>query len=486
MTRLTVPSIRFQERLWPAAEVAARAAAWRAAAIERLSERPGLVATVPVNRPDAIALFLGLTALPVPVVVLPADPRGWRSQPAPPTCTPLVLHPELRGLASHAEASGYQAVVLDEPRRGGAPGEIDVFATPGFVLFTSGSTGLPRPIFRPTTASALAISSTVIRCLDLAPGTGIIGALPVASSFGVGSVLTTALLLGAEIALVERFDHRAVLALFATERYGYFPCIPMMVDLLARCPLTGPPPSAPRTIVVSGGRLGDDAFLAFTRRFGVPPRPSYGSTESGIIALDAGPAGSVQPGAVGPPLPGVEVAIGDDPRFPEPRGRPGRIWFRSPMYMAGYGFPPDLEPRPEQHGWWPTGDLGAFDESGRLRLTGRLDDCFKTATGHLVNPAEIVAALGRHPAVIESVVVPVNGRDGQAIGVVIEASAALDVASLRQHAAELLPAWAQPGPLLVVPRLPRLPGGKPDREACRDLLGAPAPPITIHPSERRP
>lgn len=66
--------------------------------------------------------------------------------------------------------------------------------------------------------------------------------------------------------------------------------------------------------------------------------------------------------------------------------------------MEGYGFPPRLEPREGRDGWWPTEDVGVLDQAGCLMLVGRLDDCFKSSSGHLVNPAEVTRVLTSHPA----------------------------------------------------------------------------------------
>jgi O-succinylbenzoic acid--CoA ligase len=138
--------------------------------------------------------------------------------------------------------------------------------------------------------------------------------------------------------------------------------------------------------------------------------------------------------------------------------------------MAGYGFPGALEPREEIDGWFPTSDLGVLDAAGVLTLLGRSDDCFKTPAGHLVNPAEVASALRRHPAVVDAAVVPVNGVMGAAIGVLVEAMVELDSASLRRHAARLLPSFAQPQLIMSVPALPRMASGKIDRAACIKIL----------------
>jgi acyl-CoA synthetase (AMP-forming)/AMP-acid ligase II len=140
--------------------------------------------------------------------------------------------------------------------------------------------------------------------------------------------------------------------------------------------------------------------------------------------------------------------------------------------MDGYGFPPKLEPREERDGWWPTGDLGRLDADGYLTLTGRLDDCFKAVSGQLVNPAEIVEVLRRHPDVREAAVLPLPTANGASIAALVETANALDPGALRVHAAAALPPWARPHTLIVVPELPRNLAGTIDRARCLTLLDA--------------
>jgi acyl-CoA synthetase (AMP-forming)/AMP-acid ligase II len=211
-------------------------------------------------------------------------------------------------------------------------------------------------------------------------------------------------------------------------------------------------------------------FEAFLDRYDVPPRPAYGSSETGILTADTGPAAAVRAGTVGRPVPDVRIAIGDTPTPSSSPGVPGRVWVSTPRYMEGYGFPPDLEPRQGQGEWWPTRDLGLVDGTGRLVLIGRLDDAFKTSTGQLVNPAHVTAVLERCPGVAHAAVVALPGATGSLVGAVLESAGGIDTVSIRRHAARQLPPWAQPSVVVAVPRLPRLANGKIDRQACAALL----------------
>ena len=280
-----------------------------------------------------------------------------------------------------------------------------------------------------------------------------------------------ATVLGSPLALLPRFEPNAVLALFASQAYHYWAGSPAMADLLTRGPGADPHPAPP--VCVSTGRLAERVLHAFRSRFGVPLRGAYSSTETGGVAVDSSPAALVRTGAAGWPLPGVRLRIGDDPRHPSASGEAGRIWIQSPWMMEGYGFPPVLEPRASRDGWWPAPDLGRLDDTGCLTVIGRMDDRFRTDAGYVVDPMEVAAVLIDHPGVTDAVVLPLDRAvGGRSIAALVEGPASLTDVELRHHVAGRLPAWSHPRVLRVTAALPRLPGGKADRDACLALLRA--------------
>jgi len=464
------PPIAFKGRLWPAEEVADLAIRHRDAFLEHASTPLGSVAIVMANRPESVALFFGLSCLGAPLVILPAEPKAWRSVPAIPLGTPVAMLSRFRDLAPEAERLGLRPVILpDPPPFGvGAREPAAFLGCPGLVLFTSGSTGAPKPVFR-SMASVLADVSVRASTAGLEPGDGVACCLPLDRAFGVNEGMLLATTTGSQLGLLEKFTHHALLALFASGEYGYWAGTPLMAHMLARA-AGRRSHSAPRFCTVAG-RLADRVARAFRERFDVPLRGHYGSTETGRVSADLSPPDRVRPETVGHVMPGVQVHIGDDPRAALPAGRTGRIWIRSPWYLDGCGFPPLLEFRGDQDGWWPTRDLGWVDEGGYLTLAGRLDDVVRTAAGHLVDVWMVTAALSGYPGVTDVAVVPLESSGGTVIGALVESDAPLDAAPLRQHLAGALSPWCQPRVLEMTRALPRLADGKVDRSACIAALG---------------
>jgi len=238
--------------------------------------------------------------------------------------------------------------------------------------------------------------------------------------------------------------------------------------VLTRCALTGPAVVPPICIVSTP--VSPAVFSAFLDRFGVPLRQMYSSTETITLALDDSPADRVQPGTVGRPLQDVEIRIGAHPAWPSSSGELGRIWVRCPWLMAGYGFPPRAESPALVDGWWPTQDLGALRADGYLMLAGRLDDAVRTRDNRTVNLAHVAATLSGLDGVTAVVVLGIDAPGGRSLGAVVQCEEGLTVAALRAKIASVLPPWSWPQDLQLVLSLPRLPSGRPDRQACARLL----------------
>jgi len=138
---------------------------------------------------------------------------------------------------------------------------------------------------------------------------------------------------------------------------------------------------------------------------GIPVAEGYGLTEcSPVVAANR--ADRPEPGAVGHPLPGIEVRIDQ----PDVEGD-GEIMVRGPNVMLGYFGNPQATAEVMRDGWFLTGDLGRILADGRLKITGRVKNMIATAAGKKIYPEEIEIHLGNSPYILEVVVV--GGRDAR-------------------------------------------------------------------------
>jgi o-succinylbenzoate---CoA ligase len=164
----------------------------------------------------------------------------------------------------------------------------------------------------------------------------------------------------------------------------------------------------------------------------------------------------------GYPLDNVSVDLDDS----------GRVLLGGPTLFAGYRLRPDLtRAAVDSEGRLVTSDLGQVGGDGRLRVLGRADDVLVSG-GENIAPAAVEAALSALPAVGASVVVGLPDEEwGQRVVAVVVATggSTLRLHDLRAALAHVLPPAAVPAGLVLVPELPMLATGKPDRAAAGRL-----------------
>jgi long-chain acyl-CoA synthetase len=131
---------------------------------------------------------------------------------------------------------------------------------------------------------------------------------------------------------------------------------------------------------------------------GIAIMQGYGMTETSPVITASHP-GNNEYGAVGRPIPGVEVLIAND----------GEVLTRGRHVMQGYYRDPQATAAVLEDGWLHTGDVGEIDQKGFLRITDRKREVFKTDTGKWIAPARVEAAIKRSMYVAQAMVIG-NGR----------------------------------------------------------------------------
>ncbi|MFF9472589.1 condensation domain-containing protein [Streptomyces roseolus] len=214
---------------------------------------------------------------------------------------------------------------------------------------------------------------------------------------------------------------------------------------------------------------------------------AYAAAETAGPAL-GGPAVPGEPVTLGVPA-GCTAYVLDPHGSPVPPGATGELHIGGPAVTRGYAGDPRRTAeryRPDPFGSVPggrlyaTGDLARHDAEGRLVYEGRAADRIHVRSVR-VSPKDLEAALLAHPAVARAVAFPA-GDGTLAAAVSPRPGAAPDERTLRTYLRERLPGALQPDRLAVLPRLPLLPAGTPDRTAVARALAEAA----ARPAEERP
>jgi acyl-CoA synthetase (AMP-forming)/AMP-acid ligase II len=336
------------------------------------------------------------------------------------------------------------------------------------ILLTSGSTGRPKGVVH-THGALLHSALRLADALPFGPAERAIAFLPFFAS--MPEQVLPALLSAAAVDCIARFDPERIARACRTAT-----CLDAVPTIMARL-LDEADNDALRHLrwICFASEPMPVALLErwWDALPGVDTHQIYGMTEC-LPITHAGPAHlRAKPRSVGLPYPTSEVAVigADGERLPP--GTSGEVACRTPALMAGYlGDPEATAAVMTPWGAIRTGDLGELDEDGALSLTGRLKDLIISG-GLNVAPAEVEAAVCRHPAVASAVVVgiphPRWGETPVVVAVPMSGSP-LRPGDLLSFCRTELSGFKRPSGVALVDRLPLTGIGKSAKSVVRDRI----------------
>ncbi|MDX3249150.1 condensation domain-containing protein, partial [Streptomyces sp. ME18-1-4] len=384
-----------------------------------------------------------------------------------------------------------EVVVLDAPdtaaRLTAAPQSVPPAARdprhPAYVIHTSGSTGRPKGVV----ATQAAVTNLVLHQLGALYPTSddrMRVALTTSLSFDASWDQLAGLFAGHELHVLDRdtwADPEAFLAQLARHRLDFVNATPSYLRvLLDHGLLDGEGRWRPSVIVAGGEAVPERLWQELRAADGVRVHNFYGPTECTVDAVTASLDTTPRP-AIGNPVTGCRTHILDSALQPVPDGASGELYIAGSGLARGYLNRPGLTAErfvADPYGMpgtrmYRTGDLVRRTSQGVLEYLGRADEQVKIR-GFRVEPAEIEAQLGAHPAVARvSVVARVDGGDSGdgsssrlvAYVVAEPGSTPPPPEELRAHLRERLPDHMVPAAFVTLDALPLTPSGKLDRRA---------------------
>ena len=463
------PALRTDQRVHTYADLH-RETARLANALVALGLRPGDRVAVQVEK-SATNLLLYLATVRAGAVYLPLNTAYTLAElayfigDAEPSL--VVCDPSARdGVAG--VAGGARIETLDRAGEGGlaalAATQPDVFATVersaddlAAICYTSGTTGRSKGAML-THRALVSNAETLVSLWRFTSADVLIHALPIYHVHGLFVATNVALMAGASMVMLPKFDADAVLAAMAgaTSLMG----IPTFYTrLLAHPGLTKEAVAGMRLFVSGSAPLLAQTHDAWSARTGKPILERYGMTETGMNTSNPYD-GERRAGTVGFPLPDVALRIVDEATGAAlPDGEIGVIEVKGPNVCAGYwrNFEKTAEAF-RTDGYFITGDLGVRDARGYVSIVGRGKDLIITG-GLNVYPKEVETELDALPGVVESAVIGLPHADfGEAVTAVVavgSGAAGLTEEAVLAALAPRLARFKQPKRVIFVADLPR-------------------------------
>ncbi|WP_247000475.1 class I adenylate-forming enzyme family protein [Halosolutus gelatinilyticus] len=397
-----------------------------------------------------------------------------------------------------AELANGPVVSVDEPERDGvsslrADTDGDGDATPvrldrdrtHLLMFTSGTSGEPK-VVRLTLGNLVASATASAFRLGVLPDDRWLCCLPMYHMGGLAPVVRSTLY-GTTVVIQREFDPEQTARAIDERDISGVSLVPTMLTRLLDAGWT--PPESLRFVLLGGAPASRELIDRCCDR-GVPVHPTYGMTETASQIATARPEDAFSnPGTVGRPLVCTDVSIVDESGELVDPGERGVVVVSGPTVTPGY-LDPDRTAAAFGERGLRTGDVGYRDETGRLWITGRVDDRIVTG-GENVDPDEVVAVLREHQGVAEAAVVGLPDEEwGQRVAALVAPDAdgpstpdgrsasatearstdSIDVEAVLAHCDDRLAGFKRPKTIGVVGALPRTPSGTVDRDAVRERL----------------
>src|SRR5215204_1106351 len=327
------------------------------------------------------------------------------------------------------------------------------------LVYTSGTTGRSKGAVLSHNNFA-ANAANLVTCWRIASDDRYLAVLPLFHVHGLGNGVTSWLVSGCRMRLVERFDIQRAESLFETFRPTLFFGVPTIyVRLLELSPDVARRIGERARLFVSGSApLPAHVHDAFRERFGHTILERYGMSET-LMLISNPYEGERRAGTVGFPLPGVSVRLAGPDGAP-PEGEIAQVLVRGPNVFAGYWRNPEATAAAFEDGWFRTGDLAERSDDGYYTLRGRASDLIISG-GFNIYPREIEELLLEQAGVREAAVVGVpDERRGEVPVAYVVGEGPVDGDALRDACARSLASFKVPRGFVRVDALPRNALGK--------------------------
>ncbi len=285
------------------------------------------------------------------------------------------------------------------------------------LLFTSGTTGLPKGTAHFMEESLIVADGFGKYCWEVSDKDVIGGPAPLAMAAGYSTVGVIPFRFGAAVSLIGKFDPVTMFRNIQNHKITIMTALPtayrkMLIDINPK----DYDYSSLRFCTGGGEALTAKTYLDWKEKFGLEIYEGLGTTEMMFVFISAAVTKKVKPGPIGTACPGYDVRVVNENFEQVKPGEVGKMIVRGPTGTI-YWKDNDKQKSAVRDGWCLAGDVVTMDEDGYVQFLSREDDLIKSS-GYRIGPEEIEEALVMHPSVADAGVVgvpdPVIGQKTKA------------------------------------------------------------------------
>ena len=333
------------------------------------------------------------------------------------------------------------------------------------LLFTSGTTGLPKGTAHFMEESLIVADGFGKYCWEVTDKDVIGGPAPIAMAAGYSTVAVIPFRYGAAVSLIAKFEPVAMFKNIQNHKITIMSALPtayrkMLVDINPK----DYDISSMRFCTGGGEALTAKTYLDWKEKFNLEIYEGLGTTEMMFVFISAAVTKKVKPGYIGSACPGYDVRVVNESFEQVKPGEVGKMIVRGPTGTI-YWKDNDKQKGAVRDGWCLAGDVVTMDDVGNVQFLSREDDLIKSS-GYRIGPEEIEEALVMHPSVADAGVVgvpdPVIGQKTKAF-VVLKAGVAPSEdlkKQLVEHCKGKIAVYKLPRDIEFIDAMPRTAVGK--------------------------
>ena len=344
-----------------------------------------------------------------------------------------------------------------------------------FIMYTSGTTGLPKGVVHTHDTSIWAIH-TIAANAYYHEGDRYLSALPM---FHVGALTPMALNVhqGATSVMMRAFDPVRAWELIEQEKATIGLMVPAMMNFMAQVPNIERYDHSTLRWFMTGAAPVPVKLVKQYADMGIGLLQVYGLTETcGPACLMDSENALIRPDSTGKPFFHTSARVVDQAGKDCPPGVPGEVLISGPHVMTEYWNRPEATAETLVDGWLHSGDVAVMDEDGYISIQDRIKDMIISG-GENIYPAELEGVLMTHPDIVEAAVIGVPSEKwGESpMAIVVRKSEDLTEAEVLNHCVGKMAGFKRPQLAAFVDEIPRNPSGKILKRVLREQFPGPAP-----------